>query len=142
MTRRPRQWPRWRLCGTTECPITLMTSASARSAAGSSWPKLWRWAISRRRCAWPWPPPTNTTGPGQVDGEGPRVALMQAVLGEEGLTREQLKVKGLREVFFSRGDRAAWCLPAYLTGEVGDDEHNARRKKLTLGFELPRGCYA
>ena len=68
--------------------------------------------------------------------------LMQAILDEEGLTRAQLKVKGLREVFFSRGDRAALCLPAELQAGASDDERNPGRRTLTLDFVLPRGGYA
>jgi tRNA pseudouridine13 synthase len=45
------------------------------------------------------------TARGETNPDDPRTALMQAILDEEGLARDQLKVKGLREVFFSRGDR-------------------------------------
>jgi tRNA pseudouridine13 synthase len=82
------------------------------------------------------------TSRGEVDRADPRIALMERVLEEEGLTRDQLKVKGLREVFFSRGERAAWCLPEALQSSGGEDDKNARRRKLTLEFALPRGCYA
>jgi tRNA pseudouridine13 synthase len=82
------------------------------------------------------------TARGQIDPADPRTALLEAILHEEGLTREQLRVRGLRELFFSRGDRAALCLPEDLEHEVSDDDMNARRKKLTLGFTLPRGSYA
>jgi tRNA pseudouridine13 synthase len=71
-----------------------------------------------------------------------RTALMQAVLAEEGLVREQLKLKGLREMFFSRGDRAALCVPSELRYEAGEDELNRGRRKLQLTFTLPRGSYA
>jgi tRNA pseudouridine13 synthase len=82
------------------------------------------------------------TARGKVDTAEPRTVLMEAILVEEGLIRDQLKVKGLREVFFSRGERAALCLPADLHHEIGEDELNAGRKKLVLAFELPRGSYA
>jgi tRNA pseudouridine13 synthase len=82
------------------------------------------------------------TARGEADPADPRVALMLAVLADEGLTREQLKVPGLREVFFSRGERPAWCLPLGLSREFADDDRNPGRKKLTLRFELPRGSYA
>jgi tRNA pseudouridine13 synthase len=29
-----------------------------------------------------------------------------------------------------------------VTGEVADDETRPGKKKLSMGFELPRGCYA
>jgi tRNA pseudouridine13 synthase len=82
------------------------------------------------------------TARGTVEPEDPGARVMQAVLEEEGLRREQLKVPGLREVFFSRGERAALCVPAELHGEIGDDENNEGQTKLTLSFVLPRGCYA
>jgi tRNA pseudouridine13 synthase len=82
------------------------------------------------------------TARGQLDAADQAAALMQTVLEEEGLKREQLKVPGLREVFFSRGDRPALCVPMDLSGEIEHDEKNPRAKKLTLSFDLPRGCYA
>ena len=82
------------------------------------------------------------TARGSVDPADPGSVLMQAILACEGLSREQLKIKGLREVFFSRGERAALCMPAALQYEVSADEHNQERQKLTLSFELPRGSYA
>jgi len=82
------------------------------------------------------------TARGSIDPADPRTKLMQAILEEEGLTRDQLKVKGLREVFFSRGDRASLCLPAAMRYEASDDDQNERRQKLVLEFELPRGSYA
>ena len=68
--------------------------------------------------------------------------LARAVLAEEGLTLEQMKVRGSRELFFSRGDRPALIIPADLQAEVSDDERHLGRKKLLLSFELPRGAYA
>jgi tRNA pseudouridine13 synthase len=53
-----------------------------------------------------------------------------------------MKLKGLREPFFSRGDRAALCVPAALHHAVEEDERHEGRRKLFLGFELPRGSYA
>jgi tRNA pseudouridine13 synthase len=45
-------------------------------------------------------------------------------------------------MFFSRGERAALCLPHNLTHEFAADENHRGRDRLTLGFELARGCYA
>jgi tRNA pseudouridine13 synthase len=67
---------------------------------------------------------------------------LEAVLAEEGLTLPDMKIKGVRQPFFSKGERAAWCRPAGLTGEPGEDETAVGWLKLTLSFELPRGCYA
>lgn len=71
-----------------------------------------------------------------------RAALVQAVLAEEGLELRQMQIKGIREMFFSRGERAALCLPQQLAHEFAADENHRGRERLTLAFELPRGCYA
>ena len=68
--------------------------------------------------------------------------LIEAVLAEEGLTLRDMQVRGVRDLFFSRGERAASCLPAGLTAQFAADELRADRQKLVLAFELPRGCYA
>jgi tRNA pseudouridine13 synthase len=72
----------------------------------------------------------------------PRTELVRTVLAEEGLELRQMKIKGVREIFFSRGERAALCLPHHLTYTFASDETHPGRDKLTLGFELPRGSYA
>jgi tRNA pseudouridine13 synthase len=74
--------------------------------------------------------------------EDPRAALMDAVLAEEGLQREEMRLKGFRKVFFSKGERAALCVPSELRSESGEDELHPGRRKLVLSFELPRGSYA
>jgi len=71
-----------------------------------------------------------------------RAALVREVLAEEGLEAEQLKIKGMRELFFSKGERAAWCVPAGLAWEDAGDELHPGRRKLLLNFDLPRGSYA
>jgi tRNA pseudouridine13 synthase len=71
-----------------------------------------------------------------------RLGLVEAVLAEEGLTLGEMRVRGVRELFFSRGERSACCRPSGLTAEWGDDERNRGKRSLTLRFELPRGSYA
>ncbi len=78
----------------------------------------------------------------KLEDADPRAELVRTVLAEEGLELRQMQIKGIREMFFSRGERAALCLPCELTHEFGADEKHRGRDKLTLGFELPRGCYA
>lgn len=78
----------------------------------------------------------------EFDPTDPREALVAAILTEEGLTREQLRLRGFRKLFFSRGTRAALCLPVGLGHESAEDEVNRKRRKLTLAFDLPRGAYA
>jgi tRNA pseudouridine13 synthase len=85
------------------------------------------------------PLPSARTRPEPGD---PRAELVQSVLGEEGLEPGQLRVKGIRELFFSKGERAAVCTPADLRGEAGPDELHPGRRRLVLEFDLPRGCYA
>jgi tRNA pseudouridine13 synthase len=53
-----------------------------------------------------------------------------------------MKLKGFRKLFFSKGERAALCLPADLKDEAGEDELQPGLRKLVLSFELPRGSYA
>jgi tRNA pseudouridine13 synthase len=72
----------------------------------------------------------------------PRRAIVDAVLAEEGFPLSEMKLRGLRKPFFSRGDRPALCLPAAFNYQVEDDEKHAGRWQLILEFELPRGSYA
>jgi tRNA pseudouridine13 synthase len=78
----------------------------------------------------------------KIDPADPRAGLVQAVLAEERLELKQMQVKGVRELFFSKGERVALCRPVNLEAARAADELNAGREKLALGFELPRGSYA
>jgi tRNA pseudouridine13 synthase len=78
----------------------------------------------------------------KLPAEDPRAGVVQAVLDEEGLALRDLQVRGMRELFFSRGERAALVLPRSFTSEFAEDENHRGRLRLTLGFELPRGSYA
>src|SRR5262249_19386854 len=71
----------------------------------------------------------------------PRAPLVHHVLAEEELTLPQLRIKGIRELFFSKGERAALCLPTNLTAHI-EPAAKPDRNDLTLAFELPRGSYA
>lgn len=77
-----------------------------------------------------------------LEDDDPRRAAVLRVLASEGLELEQLRLKGLREMYFTRGERAALVLPDGLAGENEPDELHRGRRKLTLRFELPRGSYA
>jgi tRNA pseudouridine13 synthase len=68
--------------------------------------------------------------------------LVEGVLAAEGLRLSDMRIKGVRKPFFSKGERAALCEPAGLRDEADDDELHASRSKLTLSFDLPRGSYA
>jgi tRNA pseudouridine13 synthase len=74
--------------------------------------------------------------------DDPVAPLVRAVLDEEGLTLRDLQVRGIREIFFSRGERPALCLPEGLTHHFEADELRPGRQKLVLAFDLRRGCYA
>ena len=74
--------------------------------------------------------------------EDPLAALVQEVMAEEGLALRDMQVRGIRELFFSRGERPALCLPTGLQHSFEDDELRSGRHKLRLGFDLPRGSYA
>jgi tRNA pseudouridine13 synthase len=85
------------------------------------------------------PLPTARWKPAEDDPLG---ELVREVLGEEGLALDDLRVKGVRELFFSRGERAALCLPAEMAWKFAEDERHPGQQHLTLSFELPRGSYA
>src|SRR5262249_12844079 len=72
----------------------------------------------------------------------PRGDLVRAALADEGLELEQMKLKGFREMFFSRGERAVLCLPIGLSASTEADELHRGKLRWRLEFELPRGCYA
>ena len=78
----------------------------------------------------------------KLEPEDPCRELIEVVLREAGLELEQLKLKGFREMFFSKGERAALCLPRELEGTSAPDEVHPGRQKMQLSFELPRGSYA
>ena len=78
----------------------------------------------------------------KISPEDPIKAIIDEVLGEEGMTLPQMKLKHFREPFFSKGNRPAYFMPANLVGQLQIDEVHAGRSKVVLAFELPRGSYA
>lgn len=74
--------------------------------------------------------------------DGPIGEQAVALLDEFGLAWEGLRVKHLKDVFFSKGDRAAVFRPAAWSSTLAPDELHRGRQKLCLGFELPKGSYA
>jgi tRNA pseudouridine13 synthase len=111
-------------------PLRLGEVPMHRGLATDQWQRL---------AALELPLPTART---KLDPADPRTALMNAVLADEGLEAGQLKMRGSRKMFFSRGDRAALCQPRDLEWQTEADELKSGRAKLRLSFELPRGCYA
>jgi len=78
----------------------------------------------------------------RLDADDSRTNIVQNVLAEDGLTAHQMKIKGIRELFFSKGERAALCMPVDLQGRAEPDERHGGKSKLALTFDLPRGSYA
>jgi tRNA pseudouridine13 synthase len=78
----------------------------------------------------------------QLPAEGPIRDLALSVVTEMGLAWEDLRVKGLKDVFFSKGERAAIFLPTDTSHQVAADDLYPGRKKVTLRFDLPKGAYA
>ncbi len=77
-----------------------------------------------------------------LEDADPRKPYFDRILAEEEVTLDQFKLKGFRDLFFSKGERAAWCFPERLEARTAKDEEHPRKKKLTLRFDLPRGSYA
>ena len=74
--------------------------------------------------------------------DGPvKDAVLEVVAGF-GLTWDQLRVKHLKDVFFSKGDRPALFFAEGLTQSTEADDLYPGRKKIALGFDLPKGAYA
>ncbi len=73
---------------------------------------------------------------------GPLGEIVVALLAERGLTWEAIRVRGLKDLFFSKGSRAGVMQPGRLEVTRGDDELYKGKICLTLAFELPRGAYA
>jgi tRNA pseudouridine13 synthase len=74
--------------------------------------------------------------------EGPVRDLALAVMRDLGLVWEQLRVKHLKDVFFSKGLRPALFFPADLEHNLAADDLYPGRRKLSLAFNLPKGAYA
>jgi len=78
----------------------------------------------------------------KLDVNSPVQPYLQAILKEENLELRNLRVKGIRELFFSRGDRGALCVPTDMTHEACTDETHPGMQLVRLSFNLPRGSYA
>ncbi len=64
------------------------------------------------------------------------------VLAPFQLTWPELKVRHLKDVFFSKGSRASVVFPQNLRHATRDDELHPGRLALELSFELAKGSYA
>jgi tRNA pseudouridine13 synthase len=77
----------------------------------------------------------------KLEEDSPWHTLIADIMAEEGVPLAAMKFKHLREIFFSKGERAVWFLPQDFTwqSQPGEKPH---RHHLRLQFTLPRGCYA
>lgn len=69
-------------------------------------------------------------------------AAVGYALAADGIELDQMKLKGLRRPFFSRGERPVLSVPAELAAESAPDERHPGQFKLILTFILGRGSYA
>ena len=83
-------------------------------------------------------PASRTTLP----EEGPIRETAIAVAASMGLAWEDLRVKGLKDVFFSKGNRPALFHPADPSHDLGRDDLYPGKSRVTLRFDLPKGAYA
>lgn len=74
--------------------------------------------------------------------EGEVGQVCQAVLDQLDLKWEALRVKHIKDVFFSKGERPALFFPREVGADASDDPFHPGRSCLTLHFILDRGCYA
>lgn len=78
----------------------------------------------------------------KLNPNAPWAGVVQAVMADEGIPLEQMRIKGLQKPFFSKGNRPGKIEVKNLSWFSADDELNPGRKRLALCFELPRGAYA
>ncbi len=64
------------------------------------------------------------------------------VVTEMGLKWEEIRVKHLKDVFFSKGERPGLFFPSDPSHVLANDDLYPGRKKVTLNFDLPKGAYA
>ncbi|GAB5444641.1 MAG: tRNA pseudouridine(13) synthase TruD [Fuerstiella sp.] len=69
-------------------------------------------------------------------------SLMDRALQPFDMRWRDMKVSFPRDRWFSKAQRATCIQPANLAAEFSTDEIYDGHQKLTLSFELPRGCYA
>ncbi len=85
------------------------------------------------------PLPSSRTS---IPDDSPLSEVARDVLAPFGLAWTDLRVRHLKDVFFSKGLRPALFFAEDLAHEAGNDELEAGRKQLRLAFALPKGAYA
>ena len=89
--------------------------------------------------SWTIPLPASRT---PLEPDGPKRGLVMSVLDERGFVWEDLRVKHLKDVFFSKGERNALFYPENLKHQLAPDDLYPGRMKMSLAFDLPKGAYA
>lgn len=78
----------------------------------------------------------------RFDPKAPWAGVVSAIMDEEGIPLHEMRIKGMRQPFFSKGERIARVPVANLSWTAREDELNRGQQAIELKFELPRGCYA
>ena len=89
--------------------------------------------------AWSLPLPASRS---TLPETGEKRDLALGVVTERGFEWNDLRVKHLKDVFFSKGERPALFLPTNVSHRLTDDELYPGRKKVAIDFLLPKGAYA
>jgi tRNA pseudouridine13 synthase len=74
--------------------------------------------------------------------DGPLGEVMKGVVARFGLEWPDLRVKYLKDVFFSKGTRQPLAFPTNLRFAQAPDPLHRRRHALELSFDLAKGLYA
>jgi tRNA pseudouridine13 synthase len=86
----------------------------------------------------PLPLPSSRNRP----GDGPVDEITNDVLAAFGLAWNDMRVKGLKDVFFSKGSRDPLLVPEAVRSEILDDDLHRNKRAIRLAFDLPKGAYA
>jgi tRNA pseudouridine13 synthase len=82
-------------------------------------------------------------GPSTDVARYPAAPHVRAVLDEEGIELQQLRLEGLQRTRFKAAERKALMFPsAFTLGDARPDDLNPGRQKADARFELPRGSFA
>jgi tRNA pseudouridine13 synthase len=73
---------------------------------------------------------------------GPLGEAARAALAPFELEWSDIRIKYLKDVFFSKGSRPCWFFPENLEVSTAKDEFHPGRQALHLSFELGKGSYA
>ena len=77
-----------------------------------------------------------------MDALGEDRELLVTIAEERGLEWTALRVRHLKDVFFSKGNRPALFFPTGTRHAVQPDDLYFGREKFLMSFDLPKGAYA